>query len=157
MDFDANGIPQNHRYLFTNYVDLTLDDILKLASITWDNGLNIDCTFNHTIDEIGDDSNIMQLRICSVMLAKDIKKLLTIPAKKKLMLQKRKYQHLVFTESTMEEDGPTMSYLILNEVQPESTIGIDGLKDKLRSINLANFSHNIEDMLNHIQSLYEKI
>ena len=73
------------------------------------------------------------------------------------MLQKRKYRHLVFSENVMEEDGPTMTYLILNEVQPDTAVDISGLKYGLGSVNSAKFNHNIKDMLDHIQSLYEEI
>ena len=57
----------------------------------------------------------------------------------------------------MEEDGPTMAYLILDEVQPETTVSVSVLKDELASVNLAKFSHNIKDMLDHMKSLYEEV
>ena len=57
----------------------------------------------------------------------------------------------------MEEDGPTMVYLIFNEIQPNTAVGVSGLKDELESINSAKFNHNMKDILDHIQSHYEEI
>ena len=56
----------------------------------------------------------------------------------------------------MEEDGTMMAYLILKEFQLEITVGISGIKDKLGSINSTKLSHNIKDMLDHMQSLCEE-
>ena len=50
-DFDANDVPQNRRNSCTYYADLTLDNLLKSASITWDNVLNADGSFNRIIDQ----------------------------------------------------------------------------------------------------------
>ena len=61
IDFDANDVSQNNRDLFTEYTDLTLSDLLKSSSTTWENGLNVDGSFNHTIDEIETDPEILQL------------------------------------------------------------------------------------------------
>ena len=71
-DFDANNVPQSHRNLFTDYEDLTLEYLLKIASITWGNGLDPDGSFNHILNETQNDPNILQLRFFSVMLAKYI-------------------------------------------------------------------------------------
>ena len=85
-DFDNNNVPQNHRNRFTDYVDLTRDNLLKSDSITWGNGINADGSYNYTIDEIKNNYDILQLRLRSFMLVKYIKELLTIPEKKNLML-----------------------------------------------------------------------
>ena len=77
--------------------------------------------------------------------------------KEKAGASKTEISAFSFIESVMEEDGPMMVYLILNEVQPETTVGISGLKDKLGSVDLAKFSHNINYILDHIQSLYEEV
>ena len=45
------------------------------------------------------------------------------------MLQKRRYYHLVLSENAIEEDEPVMAYIILNEVQPDTTVSVSGLKD----------------------------
>ena len=81
MDFDANVVPQSHRNLSIDYADLTFEDVLKSASITWGNSLDPDGSFNHIIDETQNDPNILQLRPHSFILVKYIKELLTIPAK----------------------------------------------------------------------------
>ena len=90
-DFEANDISQSHRNLFIDYADLTLEDVLKSASITWGGGFDPDVSFNHIIDETQNDPSILQLELFLVMLSKHIKESLTIPAKKKLVLQKRRY------------------------------------------------------------------
>ena len=58
-NLDANDVPQLHRNLFTDYVDLTLNDILKLASIMWGNGIDTDGNVHRIIDKVENDPNIM--------------------------------------------------------------------------------------------------
>ena len=50
-----------------------------------------------------------------------------------------------------------MTYLILNEVQPNTAVGVSGLKNELGRVNSAKLNHTIKDMLDHMQSFYEEI
>ena len=50
-----------------------------------------------------------------------------------------------------------MSFLITNKVQLETQVEFTGLKDEIDNVNTAKFGNNIEDFLDHMQSLYEDI
>ena len=60
------------------------------------------------------------------------------------MIQKRNYQQIIFK-------------IILNKVQNKTLVRASGLKDKLGSINVDIFKKDVKGMLNHMQSIYEKI
>ena len=59
VSFDAQGVPQDSNKLFRNHTDLTLADIQRSAALTWGNRLYVDGTFNHIIDEMEDNPDIL--------------------------------------------------------------------------------------------------
>ena len=59
VNFDAQGVPQDSNKLFRNHTDLTLADIQRSAALTWGNRLYVDGTFNHIIDEMEDNPDIL--------------------------------------------------------------------------------------------------
>ena len=54
-------------------------------------------------------------------------------------------------------DGPVILQLIMEHIMPSTRVGVSDLKDKLKAVSMANFSHNPRDMLQHMKSVYEEI
>ena len=54
-------------------------------------------------------------------------------------------------------DGVTMLQILVEKVKPSTRVGIIALKDKIRASRLANFNHNVCDMLDHMNDTYLEI
>jgi hypothetical protein len=54
-------------------------------------------------------------------------------------------------------DGVTMLQILVEKVKPSTRVGIIALKDKIRAARLANFNHNVCDMLDHMNDTYLEI
>ena len=54
-------------------------------------------------------------------------------------------------------DGVTMLQILVEKVKPSTRVGIIALKDKIRASHLANFNHNVSDMLDHMNDTYLEI
>jgi hypothetical protein len=54
-------------------------------------------------------------------------------------------------------DGGTMLQILVEKVNPTTRVGVVNLKDKIRNCKLANFGHNVRDMLDNIISLNDEI
>jgi hypothetical protein len=54
-------------------------------------------------------------------------------------------------------DGVTMLQILVEKVKPSTRVGRVALKDKIRNSKLANFSHNVCDMLDHMNDNYNEI
>jgi hypothetical protein len=69
-------------------------------------------------------------------------------------------EHLyLWKTATGEEfyDGVTMLQLLVEKVKPSTRVGRVALKDKIRNSKLANFNHNVCDMLDHMNDNYLEI
>jgi hypothetical protein len=54
-------------------------------------------------------------------------------------------------------DGVTMLQILVEKVKPSTRVGRVALKDKIRNSKLANFNHNVCDMLDHMNDNYNEI
>ena len=54
-------------------------------------------------------------------------------------------------------DGPTMLQILVQTINPSTMVGISTLKDKIRSITLPGFHHNVVDMFSHQSRIYNEI
>ena len=54
-------------------------------------------------------------------------------------------------------DGVTMLQILCEKVKPSTRVGRVALKDKIRNSKLANFNHNVCDMLDHMNDNYNEI
>ena len=54
-------------------------------------------------------------------------------------------------------DGPTMLKILVTSVNPSSMVGVTNLKEKLRSVTLSGFQHNVVEMFDHQVRIYQEI
>ena len=65
----------------------------------------------------------------------------------------------IWKQTTGEQmyDGPTMLQLIVETINPSTMVGVTTLKDKIRAVTLPGHNHNVVDMLNHQNRIYQEI
>ena len=90
------------------------------------------------------------------MIAKRIEASLDKASLKSLMLEKKKFQWRGVT-STVNNDGPTMLFLILSKINPSVRVGISALKTNLASATMPKFKHNVSGLLDYMKLQYNQI
>ena len=90
------------------------------------------------------------------MIAKRIENSLDKVSLKSLMLDKKKFQWRE-ADGTVNNDGPTMLWLILSKINPSVRVGVSALKTNLQTANMAKFKHNVAEMLDYMLFQYNQI
>ena len=99
------------------------------------------------------DEAIFYQRVRANMIGQRIYNSLNASSLASLKLKENIY---LWKSSVGEEfyDGVTMLQLLVEKVKPSTRVGIIDLKDKIRAAKLANFSHSVSDMLDHMNDTY---
>jgi hypothetical protein len=103
-----------------------------------------------------DDKTIFYKRVRANIIGLRIIKSLNKTSLASLKLKESKY---LWISDTGEEfyDGPTMLQICVEKVNPNTRVGVADLKETLRNVKLANFSHNVRDMTDQMTSVYDDI
>ena len=85
------------------------------------------------------------------MTAKKIDVSITKTSFKKLRLHHMEYK---WTDAggLKSNDGPTMFYLILKSINPDTRIGVLSLKYEIDKSTLAKFGNNVKDLIDDMYS-----
>ena len=57
----------------------------------------------------------------------------------------------------IRNDGPTMFYLIVKSINPDTSIGTSNIKDETKKSNIAKFRNKVKDVLYDMSSNYSII
>ena len=61
------------------------------------------------------------------------------------------------TSGIVEEDGPTMLWLILNQCNPSTRVGVSELKEDMRRATSAKHKHNVKKLTDYMGEKYREI
>ena len=137
--------------------------VQKHARTTWGNldpwATNLPPTLNvRAIDPATHAAQrpVFYRRARSTMIAKRIKATLDKASMKSLNLEKAKFQWKE-ANGAIQNDGPTMLFIILTKVNPSVRVGISSLKSNLMTATMPKFQHNVIKMLDYMSAQMVKI
>ena len=107
-------------------------------------------------DNVAADKVTFYARVRSNMIGERIWNSLNQSSQTSLQTHAKKF---IWKSTTGDQlyDGPTMLQILVQSISPSTMVGLSTLKDKLRSINLASFNHNVVDMFTHQTRIYNEI
>ena len=90
-------------------------------------------------------------RTRSYILAKAIVGSITKISINKLRLHRRVYE---WTDDggIISNHGPTMLYLVLKSINPDTSIGVSNIKYEIDKENLSKFGNNVKELLDNMYS-----
>jgi hypothetical protein len=103
-----------------------------------------------------DDKKIFFKRVRSDMIAHRIMNSLKPAALASLKLKESKFLWKS-SDGEIYYDGVTMLQILIEKVNPTTRVGVVDLKDKIRNAKMANYSHNVREMTDKLQSYYNDI
>lgn len=111
------------------------------------------------IDPAADETDrpIFYERTRSTMIAKRILGSISTSSRKTLFTMKKDFSWLDGTTGEYNYDGPTILHILMASVNPNTRVGVSGLKEKIRMAKMGAFNHNVKDMLTDIASNYNLI
>ena len=149
--------------ILVNAREITLEDVQKAARLTWDqttawNVALADSFDVRAIDPATHNAQRPQFhnRVKSAMIAKRIERSLDKNSLKSLTIHKAKYEWKE-TNGIINNDGPTMLYLLLTKINPSVRVGISTLKTNLATATLPKFSHNVDQLFDFMETQYKEI
>ena len=158
------GAGPDRKSILTDSKELNLEVVQKYARNTW--GLigipwETPLPENFISREIDPAGNQAQRpyffrRTRSLMIAIRIEASLDKESLKSLMLEKKHFQWKDVTGS-INNDGPTMLYLLLSKINPSVRVGISTLKTNLASATLPKFKHNVAELLDYMKMQFNQI
>ena len=162
------GIPKDNiggKYSLDNDSQrITKEMILKQAYKTWGNK---DATF---ADAVPDDKIVEALapetdashrsnfyrRVKSKMMALRVKGYMTAADWENLRNDKNLFTWNK-TGSGHEMDGPTIVWKLLQTCNPSTRVGVENLKDNIRNVTSAKFSHDVQKLTDYLKKNYREI
>ena len=143
-NIQINLVP-DHRNILVNTREITLEMMQKHARTTWGNlnNFNDPLPANFMVREIDPATYAAQRphfyrRTRATMIAKRIEASLDKASKKSLFLDKAKFQW-IDVNGTINNDGPTMLWLIMSKINPSVRVGVSTLKSNLMTATLPKF------------------
>jgi len=113
-----------------------------------------------TIDPVNDqdDEKIFYKRVRSRMIADRLLGTISTSTRKTLFTKKNHFTWLD-NDNTGNNiyDGPSILFLLMESVNPNTRVGVSDLKAKIRTTRMEAFEHNVSDMLDEIESSYNQI
>ncbi len=91
------------------------------------------------------------------MITKRILGSITTSSRKTLFTMKEEFSWLDSTTGEYNYNGPTILHILMASVNPNTRVGVTGLKEKIRLAKMGAFNHNVKDMLTNIASNYNLI
>ena len=150
------NITNEVRNILSNTRELTVEMLQKHARTTWGNLSNFadPLPLDFDVRAIDPATHAVQRphffrRVRSMMIAKRIEASLDSVSKKSLFLDKKKFQ---WTEGngTINNDGPTMLFLIMTKINPSVRVGISTLKMNLMTATLPKFEHSVPALIDYM-------
>ena len=144
---------------------VTLNGLKRQASKIWHNYLAIHqipvpTALTTTTTDPAVNSNNRQIfynQTRSAMIAKRILGSISTAAKKTRFTKKRDFAWLDATTGEYKYNGPTILYILMAAVNPNTRVGISGLKEKICVVNMGAVGHNVKDLLIQIKTNYNLI
>jgi hypothetical protein len=157
------NIGPNKKHILHDFKDLTLNIVRTTMNPIFFDRTSTDLPPSSkpnmfTIDPINsqDDKAIFFKRVRANMIGQRLYNSLDSTS---LASLKSKENFYLWKSDDGEEfyDGVTMLQILVEKVKPSTRVGIIALKDKIRACRLANFNHNVSDMLDHMNDTYLEI
>ena len=150
------NIANEVRNILSNTRELTVEMLQKHARTTWGNlapwadplPMDFDVRAIDPATHAAQRPHFYR-RVRSTMIAKRIEASLDSVSRKSLFLDKKKFQWTE-TNGTINNDGPTMLFLIVTKINPSVRVGISTLKMNLMTATLPKFEHSIPDMIDYM-------
>ena len=105
---------------------------------------------------VDDDKKTFYSRVHGNVVAEVLKNLLTPAGWDDLMLQKSKFTFTT-TDGNESHDGPTMLKVLLEEIDPTSSVNIELHRQAIEGSKLHNFKGNVVEMLKDIEKHHQAI
>ena len=151
------------RSILVSAREITLEDVQKAARNTWDQTTAYPVALAlpfavRDIDPAAHNAQRPQFhnRVKSAMIAKRIEASLDKNSLKSLLIHKAKYQWTE-TNGIVNNDGPTMLYLLLTKINPSVRVGISTLKTNLATASLPKFNHSVDQLFDFMETQYKEI
>ena len=110
-----------------------------------------------TLDPANVDADKKQFykKVSSNVVTKIVENGVTPSSFEDLMLKKDAFMFQNATTKEIELDGPTMLYIVLKKVDPETVVGLDTVEEKLQKMKLADYKNDVDAMLTEIETLHQ--
>ena len=153
------------RSILRNIRKLSLDRVKRQAMRIW-----FDETATHTtalpqdflttaIDPANNQAHqtIFYNRTRSTMNAKRILGSISTSSRKTLFTKKKDFAWMDNATGEYNYDGPTILHILMLSVNPNTRVGVTGLKEKMRATHMGAFNHNVKALLTDIATNYNMI
>ncbi len=159
---DTDG---ERRSILRDIRKLTLEAVKKQAMRIWNDSTATRASTlptDFTTTEIdpaatATDRPIFYERTRSTMIAKRILGSISTSSKKTLFTKKKDFAWMDDATGEYNYDGPTILHILMSSVNPNTRVGVTGLKEKIRTAKMGAFNHNVKDLLTDIASNYNMI
>lgn len=162
--YAQDGTGSNFIDLLRNPERISDDEVRFSAAVTWANPNFLTRQTSITVLKIDPlnveaDRVVHQRRVRSEMVAKWLKNNFSEASIKSLALRSEQYLWIIPAEDGggFHYDGPTMLKLILDEIQPSTTIGTDNFRTIIQNCRLPKHGYNITAAMEEIEQNVKQI
>ena len=151
------------RSILRNIQKLTLDGIKRQVMKIWHNDTHTSTLpkdFTTTaIDPANDQAHKLVFYRCtrSTMIAKCIMGSISTSSRKTLFTKRKEFARMDYATGEYNYNRPTILHFLMASINPNTRVGVTGLKEKIRMAKIGSFNHNVKDLLTDIASNYNLI
>ena len=164
-EWDGTGAPTKHANLLTQYQGLTLPQVQRAAHKRYNVALAVAAPIPNApfVARALDPANVNQDKldfyeqVNSSVVAKIVENMLTAQGFTDLLMAKDKFAYVCATSGEEKYDGPTMLFLVLQKIDPNTVVGLDGILKKLENVKLGDHGNNVDTMLTYMEKLYKNL
>ena len=164
-EWDAAGNATEHANLLTQYQGLSLVQVQRAAHRRYNtaiaaNDLIPTAPFTaRALDPaiVDQDKKDFYEKVHSSVVAKIIENMLSAQGFTDLLMAKDKFTYVCETSGQEKYDGPTMLFLVLQKIDPNTVVGLDGILKKLETVKLGDYGNNVDTMLTYMEKLYKNL
>ncbi len=148
------------RSILCDVKKVTLDGVKLQAMKIWHvytamHQSTLPATFTTTAIDLATadaDKPVFYARTRSTMIAKRILGSISAATKKNLFTKKKDFDWLDSSTGEYNYHGPTILYILMSAVNPNTRVGVTGLKEKIHLAKMAAFNHNVKDLFTDIET-----
>ena len=160
IEFNANGTVKKTANLLSQYRLITLTDCQRAAHGRYHNAIAATANIPaapfqlKALDPANNQADKAQFykKVASNVVAKIVENGVSVSSFEDLMLKKSAFMYQNPTSKEIEFDGPTMLFLILNKVDPETVVGLDTVEEKIETAKLSDFKNDVDAMLTDMET-----